>query len=183
MKRRFLFHYICLLLTSLSLSGCAGTEPAMPTPNAPVQAGKALLRGRLLNPQGVVIANRAVHLAPIYGEGAQLAHVFDSATGIGRVTAANGGFVMVNIPPGRYVFLVACSGGFTGRLRVCAGRTGRPVAGDVGSRARGRNAVGGRGRRCGVRGVGRPRARSLGPRRGQPARGGRAAAARRRGAR
>ncbi len=121
MKRQFLFPYIGLLLTILSLSGCAATAPAMPTPSAPVQAGKALLRGRLLNPQGVVIANRAVHLAPIYGEGDQLAYVFDAATGIGSVTDANGGFVMVNIPPGRYVFLVVVSEGLTAALLDKAG--------------------------------------------------------------
>jgi hypothetical protein len=121
MKKRFLFPYICLLLMILSLSGCAGTAPAMPTPNAPVQAGKALLRGRLLNLQGAVIANRAVHLAPIYGEGDQQAYVFDSATSIGSVTDANGGFVMVNIPPGRYVFLVVVSEGLTAALLDKAG--------------------------------------------------------------
>jgi hypothetical protein len=93
----------------------------MPTPNVPVQAGKALLRGRLLTPQGAVIANRAVHLAPIYGEGDQLAYVFDAATGVGSVTDANGGFVMVNIPPGRYVFLVVVSEGLTAALLDNAG--------------------------------------------------------------
>jgi hypothetical protein len=121
MKRRFLSPYIWLLLVIVSLSGCAATAPAMPTPNVPVQAGKALLRGRLLTPQGAVIANRAVHLAPIYGEGDQLAYVFDAATGVGSVTDANGGFVMVNIPPGRYVFLVVVSEGLTAALLDNAG--------------------------------------------------------------
>ena len=121
MKRRFLSPYIWLLIVIVSLSGCAATAPAMPTPNVPVQAGKALLRGRLLTPQGAVIANRAVHLAPIYGEGGQLAYVFDAATGVGSVTDANGGFVMVNIPPGRYVFLVVVSEGLTAALLDNAG--------------------------------------------------------------
>ena len=121
MKKRFLSPYIWLLIAIVSLTGCATTAPAMPTPNVPIQAGKALLRGRLLTPQGAVIANRAVHLAPIYGEGDQLAYVFDSATGIGSVTDANGGFVMVNIPPGRYVFLVVVSEGLTAALLDKAG--------------------------------------------------------------
>jgi hypothetical protein len=121
MKRHFLSPYIWLLIVIVSLSGCAATAPAMPTPNVPIQAGKALLRGRLLTPQGAVIANRAVHLAPIYGEGDQLAYVFDSATGIGSVTDANGAFVMVNIPPGRYVFLVVVSEGLTAALLDDAG--------------------------------------------------------------
>ena len=121
MKRHFLSPYIWLLIVIVSLAGCAATAPAMPTPNVPIQAGKALLRGRLLTPQGVVIANRAVHLAPIYGEGDQLAYVFDSATGIGSVTDANGAFVMVNIPPGRYVFLVVVSEGLTAALLDDAG--------------------------------------------------------------
>ena len=121
MKRHFLSPYIWLLIVIVSLAGCAATAPAMPTPNVPIQAGKALLRGRLLTPQGAVIANRAVHLAPIYGEGNQLAYVFDSATGIGSVTDANGGFVMVNIPPGRYVFLVVVSEGLTAALLDNAG--------------------------------------------------------------
>jgi len=121
MKRQFLCSYMWLICTIVVLTGCAGTAPAMPTPNAPVQAGKALLRGRLLNPQGVVIANRAVHLAPIYGEGNQQAYVFDASTGVGSVTDANGGFVMVNIPPGRYVFLVVVSEGLTAALLDKAG--------------------------------------------------------------
>lgn len=121
MKRHFLSPYIWLLIVIVSLAGCAATAPAMPTPNVPIQSGKALLRGRLLTPQGAVIANRAVHLAPIYGEGDQLAYVFDSATGIGSVTDANGAFVMVNIPPGRYVFLVVVSEGLTAALLDDAG--------------------------------------------------------------
>jgi hypothetical protein len=121
MKRHFLSPYIWLLIVIVSLAGCAATAPAMPTPNVPIQAGKALLRGRLLTPQGAVITNRAVHLAPIYGEGDQLAYVFDSATGIGSVTDANGAFVMVNIPPGRYVFLVVVSEGLTAALLDDAG--------------------------------------------------------------
>ena len=116
MKRRFLSAYIWLLSVCVVLVGCASAMPAMPTPNVPIQAGKALLRGRLLTPQGAVIANRAIHLAPIYGEGDQLAYVFDAATGIGSVTDANGAFVMVNIPPGRYVFLVVVSEGLTAAL-------------------------------------------------------------------
>ncbi|MCX6014948.1 MAG: carboxypeptidase-like regulatory domain-containing protein [Chloroflexales bacterium] len=121
MKRRFLCAYICFILAIVSLAGCATTAPATPTPNAPIQAGMALLRGRLLTSQGVVIANRAVHLAPIYGEGDQQAYVFDSSTGVGSVTDANGGFVMVNIPPGRYVFLVVVSEGLTAALLDKAG--------------------------------------------------------------
>lgn len=121
MKRQFLFSYMWLICMIVVLTGCAGTAPAMPTPNAPIQAGNALLRGRLLNSQGMVIANRAVHLAPIYGEGDQQAYVFDSSTGVGSVTDANGGFVMVNIPPGRYVFLVVVSEGLTAALLDKAG--------------------------------------------------------------
>jgi hypothetical protein len=83
MKRRILSSYIWLFLVLVSLAGCAATAPAMPTPNAPIQAGKALLRGRLLTPQGAVIANRAVHLAPVYGKGNQQAYVFDASTGVG----------------------------------------------------------------------------------------------------
>ena len=121
MKRRFLFSYIWALCVMVLLPGCATTAPAMPTPNAPIQAGKAVLRGRLLTPQGAVLAYRAVHLAPIYGEGNQLAYVFDAATGVGSVTDANGAFVMVNIPPGRYVFLVIASEGLTVALLDNAG--------------------------------------------------------------
>ena len=121
MKSRFLCSYMWLICMIVVLTGCASAAPAMPTPNAPLQAGKASLRGRLSNLQGAVIAHRAVHLAPIYGEGDQLAYVFDSATGIGSVTDANGGFVMVNIPPGRYVFLVVVSEGLTAALLDKAG--------------------------------------------------------------
>lgn len=121
MKNQSWSVYICVFVAIMVLSGCATIAPAMPTPNAPIQAGKALLRGRLLNSQGGVIANRAVHLAPIYGEGDQQAYVFDASTGIGSVTDANGAFVMVNIPPGRYVFLVVVSEGLTAALLDKAG--------------------------------------------------------------
>ncbi|MEY2846162.1 MAG: hypothetical protein RL076_1708 [Chloroflexota bacterium] len=104
------------LLITLVTSACTAPTPqgtAPPTPAVPHTAGMALMRGRLVNASGGVIANRSIYLATVYGSGDKQAYVFDSGAGVGGVTDADGAFALNNIPPGRYVLLLVLGEGQT----------------------------------------------------------------------